>query len=72
MASLLEIPNTKYLVSGCGDSTIKLWNYESGQCISTLNGHSNYILSLVYIPNTKYIASSSYDDTIKIWNYETC
>ena len=33
--------DNKYIVSGSGDKTIKIWNLESGQEIKTLNGHSS-------------------------------
>ena len=66
---MIEILNTKLIASGSDDMTIKIWNYESGECISTLSGHTSDVNSLVYIPSKKLIVSGSSDKSIKIWNY---
>ena len=49
--------------------TIKIWNYESGECIRTLRGHSDCVRDIKWIMNTEYIVSASDDRTLKIWNY---
>ena len=33
-------PDGKKIASGSGDSTIKIWDSQSGECQSTLRGHS--------------------------------
>ena len=58
-------------MSGSDDKTIKIWNYESNECICTLSGHSYSVNSVAHIEGTKYIVSGSRDKTIKIWNYES-
>lgn len=57
------------LISGSGDTTIKLWN-EDGSCRRTLEGHSCSVFSLKVL-NKNTLASGSYDKTIKIWNLES-
>jgi F-box/WD-40 domain protein MET30 len=37
------------LVSGSGDRTIKLWNWSTGECLSTIQTPGSYILSLAVI-----------------------
>jgi len=38
-------PDGKQIASGSGDMTIKIWDSQSGDCQSTLTGHSNgYVL----------------------------
>ena len=67
--SLAHILNTKFILSGSDDNSIKIWNYETYELVQTLTGHTDTVRSIVYIPNTKYIVSGSLDKTIKIWNY---
>ena len=38
--------DSKYIVSGSGDKTIKIWDIESGKEIKTLNGHSEGVYSV--------------------------
>ena len=33
-------PDGKNIASGSKDKTVKVWNAQTGQCVSTLNGHS--------------------------------
>ena len=37
--SVVWSPNGKQIASGSGDSTIKIWDSQSGDCESTLTGH---------------------------------
>jgi F-box and WD-40 domain protein MET30 len=57
------------LVTGSYDSTIKIWNIESGQEIRTLRGHRSGIRALQF-DDTKLV-TGSLDNTIKIWNWQT-
>ena len=41
-------PDGKNIASGSGDKTIKVWNAQTGQCVSTLNGHSRYVTAVSY------------------------
>jgi WD40 repeat protein len=53
------------------DSTIKIWNRNTGELLRTLKGHSGTISSLAIDPFGHILASGSYDGTIKIWNLYT-
>jgi len=58
-------------VSGSGDNTIKIWDFEKGEEIKTLEGHNNSVVSVFVTPDKKHIVSGSHDKTIKIWDFET-
>jgi len=64
-------PNGKTLASGSSDRTIKLWNPETGEELTTLTGHQDWVYSVRYSPDGKTLASGSRDETIKLWNLET-
>ena len=63
------MPLNKFIVSGSKDRKIKIWNYETGECISTLKGHTNSVISVAIIPGLSQIVSGSGDKKIKIWNF---
>ncbi|KOS19174.1 putative E3 ubiquitin ligase complex SCF subunit scon-2 [Escovopsis weberi] len=57
------------LATGSYDTTIKIWNSETGEVIRTLRGHSQSIRSLQF--DDSKLISASFDKTIKIWNWQT-
>ena len=61
------------LASGSLDRTIKLWNVDAsslafGECLQTLDGHSNYVSSVVFGAEDSKVASGSADNTVKLWD----
>ena len=62
--------DSKYIVSGSWDKTIKLWDAKNRQLIRTYKGHKETIVSVAFSPNDKYIVSGSWDKTIKLWDTE--
>ena len=80
--SLAVSPDGKWIVSGAGnhsheegmddkDDTIKVWNMETGECRSTLEGHTGYVSSVAITPDGKTIFSGSADKTIRRWQLGT-
>jgi cilia- and flagella-associated protein 52 len=56
-----------HVASGGGDGLVKVWDYESGACIATGEGHSCDINSVAFSPDQKYIVSAGSDCAIFIW-----
>ncbi len=64
-------PDGKYILSASWDSTLKLWEAETGKEVRTFKGHSDRVKSGVFSPDGKYILSASWDNTLKLWEAET-
>jgi WD40 repeat protein len=66
--SLAVSPDGKWLFSGSGDNTIKIWSLPEGALIKTLKGHSDSVRSLAVSSDGKQLFSGSWDGAIKIWS----
>ncbi|PHH86782.1 hypothetical protein CDD83_9762 [Cordyceps sp. RAO-2017] len=57
------------LATGSYDTTIKIWNMETGEVVRTLRGHTSTVRTLQF--DDSKLISGSFDRTIKIWNWQT-
>ncbi|PVU98683.1 hypothetical protein BB559_001374 [Furculomyces boomerangus] len=57
-----------FVASGSSDNTIKLWNVETGECISTLYGHTSRVWDLCIDKAGSTLFSASGDRTVKVWD----
>jgi WD40 repeat protein len=64
-------PDSKTLISGSADSTIKVWHLHAEKALHTLKGHSSSVKSIAISPDGKTIVSGSSDMTIKFWDLLT-
>ena len=66
--------NSKFIVSGSKDSTIKIWNFHTYKILRTII-NDNFTLisvwSVVITQNDKYFVLGSSDSTVKIYNFTT-
>jgi len=67
VTSVVFSSNGKYLVSGSGDKTVKVYQTDGFKEIVTLTGHSSYVYSVAFSPDGRYLASGSQDRTVKIY-----
>ncbi len=63
-------PNFTTLASASEDSSIKLWDYESGKFERSLTGHTDAIQDITYSPSGHLLASCSNDMSIKVWDVQ--
>lgn len=54
------------LVTGCGDSHIRIYNLSTGKCLGQLKGHTAGVHCLCFDGNR--IISGSQDNTIRVWS----
>ncbi|KAL5565484.1 hypothetical protein UlMin_028648 [Ulmus minor] len=62
----LAIGRDNRLYSGSMDHTIRVWDTSTLQCIATLEGHSDSVMSLICWD--QFLLSASLDGTLKIWS----
>ena len=60
-------PNSKYLISGCMDSIIRVFLYPENVLTAMLKGHQKSIRCVNSTPDSKYLVSSSTDNSIMVW-----
>ena len=60
-----------YLVSGADDNQVKVWDYQTKQCVQTMEGHSHNVATVCCHPELPIIMSGSEDGCIKIWHSTT-
>jgi WD40 repeat protein len=65
---LLLLNDSKFLATGEWACTVSIWNLETNQHATTLEGHSQPVYSLANLKES-HLASGSQDCTIKIWYF---
>jgi WD40 repeat protein len=65
-------PDSKQIVSGSDDRTIRCWDAATGQqLLPALEGHTAWVSSVAFSPDGKQIVSGSGDRTIRRWDAAT-
>ncbi len=71
--SVAVSPDGSWAASGAGnpsnpDSTVKIWDLETGECRATLKGHTDQVRSVAITPDGKRILSGSFDKSVRVWD----
>ncbi len=60
--------NGRWLISGGGDNTARIWDVDTGATMQTLRGHSREVYGVVFSPDDQQCATASNDRTAAIWS----
>jgi eukaryotic-like serine/threonine-protein kinase len=66
--SLQFSPDSRWLVSGGYDETLRVWNLDSCTQFSALAGHDLPITNIAISPDGEHVVSASYDRTLRMWH----
>jgi small GTP-binding protein len=64
-------PNKRLLASASWDTTIRLWDANSGKALQVLEGHSGRVYWVEFSAEGSWLASKSSDNTIRLWRCNT-
>ncbi|MBN2809411.1 MAG: WD40 repeat domain-containing protein [Deltaproteobacteria bacterium] len=66
--SIAFSPDSRLLISGANDHSVRLWDVASGRQIQILEGHQGEVNSVAFSPDGKLAASAADDQTVRVWD----
>ena len=58
----------KQLVTGGADNVLKVWDFETGEQLRTLQAAGKQVTAVRWVPGKPLVAGASGDSTVKFWN----
>jgi len=63
-------PNGKYIISGSGDGSVRVWDWKKQKEITKLEGHTENVSSICISNDERFIASGSGDGSVRVWDWK--
>jgi WD40 repeat protein len=68
VTSVAVTADTRLIISGSADKTIRIWNLQSGECLRILEGHTDCVSDVSITPDGHFVVSASKDKTLRMWD----
>src|SRR5579871_3573406 len=63
-------PDDRFVLTGSGDNTARLWDAGTGTEVRKFEGHSSSVMSVAFSPNGRLALTGSRDHTARLWRSE--
>eukprot|EP00736_Rhodelphis_marinus_P008356 Rmarinus@m.3959 len=61
-------PDGRILASSSWDRTVRLWDWEKGECVRVLRGHEDWVMQCKFSPTEYRLATAGKDTFLRIWS----
>lgn len=69
--SVCFAPDGRFVVTGCQDAAIRMWDVGTGSMVRILEGHSTPVLAVAFSPDGRFLVSKSDDGMVRLWRCDS-